>query len=65
MNNKSKAKKLDFTGVETFTTDLYYDIVNGYYTKEIKCAHTREQLQKAIEVIESLADHLNENELVG
>lgn len=65
MNNKTKAMPLNFEGVESFTNDTYYDIMNGYYRNEIKDEYTKVQLQKAIDVIEALAEYLQENELVG
>lgn len=65
MNNKTKSKVLNFYGVESITTDLYYDITNGYYNNEIEDEYTREELKKAIQVIKVLSDYLQENELVG
>lgn len=58
-------KKLDFTGCETYTTDTYYDIMNGYYTKEIKCPETVKKLEEAIETIQALEKFLQKKNLIG
>lgn len=60
----NKIKKLNFEGVESITTDIYYDIINGYYTDEIKDEKTVKVLKKAISIIEKLADYLHEKDLV-
>lgn len=65
MNDKSKSKVLNFEGCETVTTDIYYDIVNGYYTNEINDEYTKTELQNAIKVINALESYLQEQELVG
>lgn len=60
-----KNKKLNFEGVDTVTNDTYYDICNGYFNREIEDDYTREELQKAINVINSLVSYLEDNDLVG
>lgn len=58
-------KKLNWDGVETCTTDTYYDICNGYYYDEIKCEETKERLEEAVRVIESLISYLGNEGLIG
>lgn len=62
---KKYKQELNFKGVKSFTTDMYYDIINGYYTNEIKDENTKKELLRAIEIIEELAAHLCDNDLVG
>lgn len=61
----AKEKALNWNGIETMTTDTYYDIVNGYFTDEIKDEYTKKELLKAITIINSLEHFLQENDLVG
>lgn len=56
--------ELDFTGIETGTSDPYYDIMNGYFDEEIECEETKKALKKAKSVINNLYGFLEENDLV-
>lgn len=56
---------LDWEGVESITTDTYYDICNGYYSTEVTDEYTAKKLKEAIRVIRSLEGYLQDNELVG
>jgi len=58
-------KRLNFNGVESITTDVYYDIINGYFTNQIEDENTKKELQKAIVVINELKRYLSENDLIG
>ncbi len=56
--------KLDWNGVESVASDTYHDIMSGYYSGEIKCDLTREELDKAIKTIIDLVIFLEDNDLV-
>ena len=61
---KTTKKKLNFEGCESSTSDYYYDICNGYYNNEIKDKYTKDELKKAVSVIEALYRYLEENDLI-
>lgn len=61
----STKKKLNWKGVESITTDTYYDICQGYYDSEIEDNETKNKLKEAVAVIESLVAYLEKEGLIG
>lgn len=51
---------------ENGTTDLYYDIINGYFSADELSddEKTQKKINEAIQIIKQIADHLQKNELV-
>lgn len=56
---------LDFSGVESYSLDIYHDILGGVYTCEIKDEYTRSEVSRAIVTIQALLATLHANDLVG
>lgn len=59
-------KKLIFDKIpETGTSDTYYDIINGYFEGNLTTdEYTEKRIKEAIEVINSIEEHLSDNNLI-